>query len=175
MTEPDDRPNSIFDSLRPPSKELISDCVHCGFCLPACPTYLLSGEEMESPRGRIYLMKAGDEGTVSMDDAFAEHFDSCLGCLSCVTACPSGVQYGALLEAVRPQLERNHPRTGGPGVPGRVFAVFPYPNRLRVAALPGWSTSGCFRPLVVAWACCAGCPGSCRPSKRCYRRFGCTT
>ncbi len=151
MTEVPDAANSIFDSVRPPSKDLISDCVHCGFCLPACPTYLLSGEEMESPRGRIYLMKAGDEGTVPMDDAFTEHFDSCLGCLSCVTACPSGVQYGALIEAVRPQLERNHPRTRADRLfRGAVFAVFPYPNRLRVAALVGVVYQRLLRPLVRA-------------------------
>ncbi|HEY0238411.1 MAG TPA: 4Fe-4S dicluster domain-containing protein, partial [Friedmanniella sp.] len=100
----------IFDLLRPPSDDLIADCVHCGFCLPSCPTYVLWGEEMDSPRGRIYLMKAGLEGTVELDDTYAGHFDACLGCMACVTACPSGVRYDELIEAVRPQLERNHPR-----------------------------------------------------------------
>jgi glycolate oxidase iron-sulfur subunit len=143
--------DSIFDALHAPSSELISDCVHCGFCLPACPTYLLWGEEMDSPRGRIYLMKAGDEGTVPMDDTYAGHFDSCLGCMSCVTACPSGVQYDKLLEAVRPQLERNHPRTRGDRLfRAALFALFPYPNRLRVAAALGRAYQRVLQPALRA-------------------------
>jgi glycolate oxidase iron-sulfur subunit len=128
----------IFDALHPPADELIADCVHCGFCLPSCPTYTLWGEEMDSPRGRIYLMKAGREGSVAMDDTYAGHFDACLGCMACVTACPSGVQYGQLLEAVRPQIERNHSRSRADRwFRGAIFALFPYPNRLRVAAAFG--------------------------------------
>jgi glycolate oxidase iron-sulfur subunit len=65
-----------------PSSALIDKCVHCGFCLPTCPTYLLWGEEMDSPRGRIYLMKAGIEGRAEMTASFVEHFDRCLGCLA---------------------------------------------------------------------------------------------
>jgi glycolate oxidase iron-sulfur subunit len=134
----DDGGTGIFDALHPPADELISDCVHCGFCLPSCPTYTLWGEEMDSPRGRIYLMKAGKEGTVAMDDTYAGHFDACLGCMACVTACPSGVQYDQLLEAVRPQLERNHPRTRSDRLfRAAIFALFPYPNRLRIAAVFG--------------------------------------
>ena len=68
---------------------LIGDCVHCGFCLPTCPTYVLWGEEMDSPRGRIYLMKEGLEGE-PMTDSMVSHWDACLGCMACVTACPSG-------------------------------------------------------------------------------------
>ena len=75
-----------------PPTALIDTCVHCGFCLPTCPTYLLWGEEMDSPRGRIYLMKAGVEGRADMTPSFVTHFDNCLGCLAGVTACPSGVQ-----------------------------------------------------------------------------------
>ena len=75
------------------SSALIDKCVHCGFCLPTCPTYMLWGEEMDSPRGRIYLMKAAIEGRATIDASFVQHFDACLGCLNCVTACPSGVQY----------------------------------------------------------------------------------
>src|SRR3982751_6553059 len=78
-----------------PNPALIDQCVHCGFCLPTCPTYVLWGEEMDSPRGRIYLMKAGVEGRVPIDEKYVRHFDACLGCVSCVTACPSGVQYGS--------------------------------------------------------------------------------
>ena len=80
-----------FDAVRPPERSVIGDCVHCGFCLPTCPTYLLWGEEMDSPRGRVYLMKLGKEGGVPFDDDYVRHFDACLGCMACVTACPSGV------------------------------------------------------------------------------------
>ena len=96
-----------------PSSALIDKCVHCGFCLPTCPTYLLWGEEMDSPRGRIYLMKAGMEGRVETTSSFVEHFDRCLGCLACVTACPSGVQYAPLIEKQRAQIEHRYTRDAG--------------------------------------------------------------
>lgn len=127
-----------FDALRPPSDELLADCVHCGFCLPTCPTYALWGEEMDSPRGRIYLMELASAGDVPIDDVFVTHMDRCLGCMACVTACPSGVQYDKLIEATRPQIERNHPRDPTDRWFRRlVFALFPHPARLRVAALGG--------------------------------------
>src|SRR5437870_13569402 len=100
-----------FDQHNPPSPELIDDCVHCGFCLPTCPTYVLWGEEMDSPRGRIVLMNDGLVPGSEMTDAMVTHLDRCLGCMACVTACPSGVQYGRLIEAARPQVERNHTRS----------------------------------------------------------------
>src|SRR5438477_538116 len=84
------------DALREGAK----DCVHCGFCLPACPTYQLWGEEMDSPRGRIYLVNQILDGA-PLNAAAAEHFDRCLGCMACMTACPSGVQYDQLIEAAR--------------------------------------------------------------------------
>src|SRR6267154_4204695 len=90
--------------------DIVSDCVHCGFCLPTCPTYQLWGEEMDSPRGRIYLMDLAEKGEIGLDGALTEHIDACLGCMACVSSCPSGVRYDRLLEAVRPQLERNVPR-----------------------------------------------------------------
>jgi glycolate oxidase iron-sulfur subunit len=128
----------IFDAHHPPADERISDCVHCGFCLPTCPTYTLWGEEMDSPRGRIYLMKLGKEGAVPFDDTFVQHFDRCLGCMACVTACPSGVRYDELIEAVRPQIERNHSRAPADrAFREMIFALMPYPSRLRVAALFG--------------------------------------
>ena len=125
-----------FDSKHPPQQELIDSCVHCGFCLATCPSYRVIGKEMDSPRGRIYLMDAINKGKATIDETTAQHFDSCLGCLACVSTCPSGVQYGELLAATRPQIERNQPRS----LPDRfirtlIFNLFPYPNRLR-AFLP---------------------------------------
>ena len=94
--------------------ELISDCIHCGFCLPTCPTYgPLWQEEMDSPRGRIYLMAGLIEGTIPLSDTTVEHFDRCLGCMACVTACPSGVQYDRLIEDTRAYVEENHRRSPG--------------------------------------------------------------
>jgi glycolate oxidase iron-sulfur subunit len=117
-----------FDAHNPPSEDLIDDCVHCGFCLPTCPTYLLWGEEMDSPRGRIHLMKAGNEGRLGMTDTFVRHFDQCLGCMACVTACPSGVQYNKLIEATRSQVERRYRRDPADKLFRRlVFTLFPYP------------------------------------------------
>jgi glycolate oxidase iron-sulfur subunit len=137
-----------FDKVDAPSTKLIDACVHCGFCLPTCPTYLLWGEEMDSPRGRIYLMKAGLEERVSMSASFVRHFDTCLGCMACVTACPSGVQYGPLIERTRSQIERRFPRS----VTDRLFRAFlfallPYPARLRVALAPMALLSGLVRGL----------------------------
>src|SRR5687768_4281597 len=125
-----------FDDHHPPAPELISDCVHCGFCLPTCPTYNLWGEEMDSPRGRIYLMKSGLEGE-PMTDSMVQHYDACLGCMACVTACPSGVQYDKLIEATRAQVERNHDRSPGDrALRGAIFALFPYKRRLRLLRGP---------------------------------------
>jgi glycolate oxidase iron-sulfur subunit len=125
-----------FDDHHPPDKALIDDCVHCGFCLPTCPTYLLWGEEMDSPRGRIYLMDVG-LADAPLNDEMARHFDQCLGCMACVTACPSGVQYDKLIEATRQQVERRYPRSR----PDRafrslLFKLFPYPRRLRLLRGP---------------------------------------
>jgi glycolate oxidase iron-sulfur subunit len=128
----------VFDPHNPPSAERIADCVHCGFCLPACPTYSLWGEEMDSPRGRIYLMKLGREGRAELDDTFVRHIDACLGCMACVTACPSGVRYDELIEATRPQIERHYERSAADrAFRSMLFALFPNPGRLRVAALLG--------------------------------------
>lgn len=124
-----------FDPHRPPSKELIEDCVHCGFCLPTCPTYVLWGEEMDTPRGRIVLMAEGLEDGSELTDSVVAHFDRCLGCMACVTACPSGVQYDDLIEATRPQVERNHSRSFGERAFRRVlFSTFTHPARLRALA-----------------------------------------
>lgn len=110
-TAPNSPASSAFDSHHPPSSEIIDRCVHCGFCLPVCPTYVLWGQEMDSPRGRIYLMKLAAEGTAEMNPTWVSHFDSCLGCMACMPACPSGVDYGKLIEATRAQIERNTERS----------------------------------------------------------------
>jgi glycolate oxidase iron-sulfur subunit len=124
---------SGFDDHHPPDPKLIDSCVHCGFCLSTCPSYRVIGKEMDSPRGRIYLMDAINEGRIPLNTATVQHFDSCLGCLACVTTCPSGVQYDKLITATRPQIERNYPRS----LPDKlyrqlIFSFFPYPNRVRV-------------------------------------------
>ena len=132
VTTTDAATAKAFDSLRPPNPDLISDCVHCGFCLPTCPTYALWGEEMDSPRGRIVLMKAGVDEVDEISDAMVTHWDRCLGCMACVTACPSGVQYDKLIEQTRPQVERNYRRPLRERAFRRfLFELFTHPARLR--------------------------------------------
>jgi glycolate oxidase iron-sulfur subunit len=137
--------------------ELIADCVHCGFCLPTCPTYALWHEEMDSPRGRIYLMKGLVEGTLPLSDTVVEHFDRCLGCMACVPACPSGVKYDRLIEQTRDHVERNHRR-------GRldrllraaVFAALPHRRRLRAALalrrLPAPGPFAALKRIAPPWS-----------------------
>ncbi len=128
-----------FDPTHPPEQTLIDACVHCGFCLSTCPSYRVLGTEMDSPRGRIYQMAAINTGEIDLNPTTVEHFDSCLGCLACVTTCPSGVQYDKLIAATRGQVARNHAR--GPAeqaVRTLLFTLFPYPERLRALLAPLW-------------------------------------
>src|SRR5574337_1866443 len=97
-----------FDQFDPPAPELYLDCIHCGFCLPACPTYLVLGNEMDSPRGRLSLIRAAAEGKIGVSDSFAKHMDLCLLCRAFETACPSCVKFGFLMEAARGQVERRY-------------------------------------------------------------------
>src|SRR5262249_28911623 len=118
-----------------PQRELIDDCVHCGFCLPHCPTYQSRGEEMDAPRRRIDLMRGLRTGKTQMTPTVAAHFDRCLGCMACVTACPSGVRYDVLIEETRAYVEKTYRR----GFLDRlhrsmIFQLFPYPGRLRAMA-----------------------------------------
>ncbi|MBE7385932.1 MAG: 4Fe-4S dicluster domain-containing protein [Leptolyngbya sp. SIO1E4] len=136
---PSDQSSSVqgFDPQHPPEQPLIDACVHCGFCLTTCPSYRVIGKEMDSPRGRIYLMDAINKGEAPLSPASVQHFDSCLGCLACTTSCPSGVQYDQLIAAVRPQVQRNHPRS----LPEKllrslIFGLFPYPDRIRLLLTP---------------------------------------
>jgi glycolate oxidase iron-sulfur subunit len=128
-------------------RELAGDCVHCGFCLPACPTYQLWGEEMDSPRGRIHLISQVLE-TGQGNEATATHLDRCLGCMACVPACPSGVRYDLLIEAARTWGETEPgdipavlpPRSRhDQAIRSAIFATFPYPRRLRLMLAPLWA------------------------------------
>jgi glycolate oxidase iron-sulfur subunit len=115
-------------------RELTSDCVHCGFCLPTCPTYVLWREEMDSPRGRIHLMDARLDGTVTLNATVTQHFDRCLGCMACLSSCPSGVRYDRLIEATRDAVEQEYRRPlSERAVRGLLFRTLPYPRRMRAA------------------------------------------
>jgi glycolate oxidase iron-sulfur subunit len=120
--------------------DIVSDCVHCGFCLPSCPTYQLWGEEMDSPRGRIHLIGQLLDGAVA-GEAAASHLDRCLGCMACVPACPSGVRYDRLIEAARAwaaePVQSLPPRSARErALRTAIFSTFPYPRRLRVLMTP---------------------------------------
>jgi glycolate oxidase iron-sulfur subunit len=122
--------------------ERFLDCVHCGLCTSACPTYLETGNENDSPRGRIYLMRAVTDGRLDMTDAVRRHLDLCLDCRSCETACPSGVQYGRLIEPFRVEMQQAGGRANGkaptPNWFRRVvlYGLFPYPRRMKWALWP---------------------------------------
>jgi len=133
--------------------EAVASCVHCGFCLPACPTYLALGEEMDSPRGRILLMKGVLEGELSQEEVLP-HVDRCLGCLACVTACPSGVEYGELLTPFREMTERGRSRSAMEELTRTLTnQTLPYPGRFLAAAVLGRFTY-VFQPFL---------PGALRP------------
>jgi glycolate oxidase iron-sulfur subunit len=141
-------------------RSLTSDCVHCGFCLPTCPTYVLWSEEMDSPRGRIQLMEANLDGVIPLNGTVTTHFDRCLGCLACVTACPSGVQYDRLIEATRERVETETRRSFGDRfVRGALFALLPYPRRMAAAlrlaplgrALPLPGRLGAMTEIAPPW------------------------
>ncbi len=135
QTIPDNCPG--FDGQNPPEGKLLDACVHCGFCLSTCPSYRVLGTEMDSPRGRIYLMDSINAGEMPLSDTAVGHFDSCLGCLACVTTCPSGVRYDKLIESTRAQIARNHPRPWPEKLlRGLIFNLFPYPDRLRLLLKP---------------------------------------
>lgn len=136
----------------PVDEELLDACVHCGFCLPACPTYDLWGEEMDSPRGRIHLMRQAVDGTVGLDDTVVGHLDACLGCLACVTACPSGVRYDVLIEHARADVEEHHVRSPADRVfRAAVHALFPHPRRLRAAAALLWAAQRLRLDRAATW------------------------
>jgi len=115
------------------------DCIHCGLCTASCPTYIETGDENDSPRGRIYLMRAVTDGRLELDSTVRRHLDLCLDCRACETACPSGVQYGRLIEPFRVGMqEMDDELAGGPDWFHRwiLFGLFPYPRRMRFALWP---------------------------------------
>lgn len=122
-----------FDDQDKPSADIIRDCIHCGFCLSACPTYLQTGNELDSPRGRIYLMKSASKGEIPLEGSLVKHLDMCLGCLACEPVCPSGVKYGSLVEAGRSQIDRRYERsTFDELYRSAIFTLFPYHQRLKL-------------------------------------------
>jgi glycolate dehydrogenase iron-sulfur subunit len=125
-----------FDQHRPPEQSVIEDCVHCGFCLDTCPTYVLWAQEADSPRGRIVLINEALNGAgASLSAETVSHLDSCLGCMACVSACPSGVRYDRLIERARPQVERHFERpTAERALRTLLFQTLPHPRRLRAVA-----------------------------------------
>lgn len=119
--------------------ELFLDCVHCGLCTASCPTYVELGNENDSPRGRIYLMRSVTDGRIPLSNEVRRHLELCLDCRACETACPSGVQYGKLIEPFRVAMEQQDPATAKSGDWFHrwiLFGLFPYPNRLRKALAP---------------------------------------
>jgi glycolate oxidase iron-sulfur subunit len=115
--------------------DYVRDCVHCGFCLDSCPTYVLWAQEADSPRGRIVLIDDAIAAGGTVSDEMAAHIDSCLGCLACVSSCPSGVQYDKLLSLARPAVEREHSRPlADRALRSLLFATLPHPRRLRALA-----------------------------------------
>jgi glycolate oxidase iron-sulfur subunit len=122
----------VFDLEDAPSLDGLRACVHCGICLPQCPTYRVLAEEMDSPRGRVYLIRAAAEGRAELTPGLARHLDLCLGCRACETACPSGVPFGRLLEAARGQLERRGVRAPATdhGMLDFILEWFAHPARL---------------------------------------------
>jgi glycolate oxidase iron-sulfur subunit len=130
LTRPGGRTSTRLAEELEIQRERLMPCVHCGFCLPACPTYNRLGDENDSPRGRLHLMKAVVEGRLDpASDAFRTHIDRCLGCRACEPVCPSGVEYGTLLELARHTAAESAP----PGVPTRVLLIVMGSRPLRTA------------------------------------------
>ncbi|MDP6196123.1 MAG: (Fe-S)-binding protein [Prochlorococcaceae cyanobacterium ETNP18_MAG_17] len=137
MTSVDVTPNQNDRVLHSLPADAADPCVHCGFCLPTCASYRVLGTEMDSPRGRIHTLKAIDNGELELDATVASHFDSCLGCFACVSACPSGVRYDQLIEATRPLLNQAELRSPCQNHFRQVLLkLLPYPGRLRALLQP---------------------------------------
>ena len=145
---PTDPPMPIVSAQEPETNRVGSginyerflDCVHCGLCTASCPTYLETGNENDSPRGRIYLMRAVTDGRLELTDHVKGHLDLCLDCRSCESACPSGVQYGRLIEPFRVEMQQHEAASGRQSYnwfqKWILYGLFPYPKRLRWALAP---------------------------------------
>jgi glycolate oxidase iron-sulfur subunit len=146
LTQIGSPPGAPAGSSRPGAAidyELFLDCVHCGLCTASCPTYVETGNENDSPRGRIYLMRAVRDGRLEMNHEVRRHLELCLDCRGCETACPSGVQYGKLIEPFRVSMEHvEAAKSGGGGKTDDwfhryiLFGLFPYPEKLRQSLRP---------------------------------------
>src|SRR4051794_16289947 len=127
-------PAQLADPAMASSEKILRSCVHCGFCTATCPTYLLLGDELDSPRGRIYLIKDMLEGGKPASAEVVKHVDRCLSCLSCMTTCPSGVHYMHLVDHARTHIEKTYRRPRDDRWLRALLAfVLPYPNRFRAA------------------------------------------
>ncbi len=158
-------PSPSFASVAP-LEPLIDKCVHCGFCLPTCPSYILLGQEMDSPRGRIYMMKAGVDGRAEINAGMVGHFDTCLGCMACETACPSGVRYAPLIEETRAAIEHHHQRPMGERIfRDLIFRLLPYPIGCGRWRGPSPSSTSC-AGIRGCWRSCHSCCGISSPWRR---------
>src|SRR5918912_2613033 len=129
-------PEQLRDPAMQSSERILRTFVHCGFCTATCPTYLLLGDELDSPRGRIYLMKDMFESAKPATAQIVKHIDRCLSCLSCMTTCPSGVHYMHLVDHGRAYIEATYRRPWHDRVIRELLArILPYPNRMRVAMM----------------------------------------
>src|SRR6202007_1036737 len=127
-------PAQLADPAMASSEKILRSCVHCGFCTATCPTYLLLGDELDSPRGRIYLIKDMLEGQKPASPEVGTHIDRCLSCLSCMTTCPSGVHYMHLVDHARAYIDTHFRRPLGDRLLRAVLAaILPYPRRFRLA------------------------------------------
>jgi len=118
-----------FAGIDIPSDDVITNCMHCGLCLPTCPMYSITGREKSSPRGRIRLIKSVAEGTLDITDAFVEEMNFCLDCQACETACPAGVKYGSLVESARNQIRKAGKESVGARILKNIFLKMSFPTK----------------------------------------------
>jgi glycolate oxidase iron-sulfur subunit len=128
-------PNQLQNAAMASSEKILRTCVHCGFCTATCPTYLLLGDELDSPRGRIYLIKDMLEGGKPATPEVVKHIDRCLSCLSCMTTCPSGVHYMHLVDHARAYIEATYKR---PWHDRLLRGCWPACCPIRTASAPPW-------------------------------------
>src|SRR6476659_7549892 len=142
-------PAQLADPHVAESEKILRKCVHCGFCTATCPTFVLLGDELDSPRGRIYLIKDMLENARKPDVNTVKHIDRCLSCLSCMTTCPSGVHYMHLVDHARAYIEKNYKRPPHErAMRNLLAAVIPRPRLFRMALMGAWASKP-FRPLVA--------------------------